>query len=49
MTNDQFPNPNGAAILVGNVTQRQSRGEAALVMGDWDLVIPAIIRERVRE
>jgi hypothetical protein len=48
MTNDQFPIPNGGARAARcQITARASF--SLLAIGHWDLVIPAIIRERVRE
>ena len=49
MTNDQFPMTNGGARAQRAVFEPLVGPIHNLVIGRWDLVIPAIIRERVRE
>jgi hypothetical protein len=49
MANDQFPITNGGTRTRRAVSGFPGRPPSSLAIGDWDLVIPAIIRDGVRE
>jgi hypothetical protein len=49
MTNDQFSMTNDGGRAQRAVKEQDGNTIRTLVISHWDLVIPAIIRERVRE
>jgi hypothetical protein len=49
MTNDQFPMTNGGGHVERAIQGPYGDPHPQLVICHWDLVIPAIIREAVRE